>query len=90
MYWQDREAARMAHGGRSSVGTVRTKWSASRVFKGNNNKIPLSKGIVGYFHRSTSGIQDLTGIQNDLRLTAKQPDLGTRTWQRAGFHPMAW
>ena len=67
MYWQDREAARMAHGGRSSVGTVRTKWSASRVFKGNNNKIPLSKGIVGYFHRSTSGIQDLTGIQNDLR-----------------------
>ena len=37
-------------------------------------------GIVGYFHRSTAGIQDLTAIQKSLKLPEVQPiqDVATR------------
>ena len=43
------------------------------------------KGIVGYFHRSTSGIQDLTQIQKDCSLPQKQPiqDVATRCGRRS-------
>ena len=45
------------------------------------------KGIVGYFHRSTAGIQDLTKIQKTLNLPEKQPiqDVATRWFSSYGM-----
>jgi len=45
------------------------------------------KGIVGYFHRSTSGIQDLTTIQKACGLPEKQPiqDVVTRWFSSYGM-----
>ena len=45
------------------------------------------KGIVGYFHRSTAGIQDLTTIQKSLELPRRQPiqDVATRWFSSYGM-----
>ena len=46
-----------------------------------------AKGIVGYFHRSTAGIQDLTNIQHGLKLPERQPiqDVATRWFSSYGM-----
>ena len=45
------------------------------------------KGIVGYFHRSTAGIQDLAKIQKTLKLPEKAPiqDVATRWFSSYGM-----
>ena len=61
-----------------------------KVFTGADGikeTIARAKGIVSYFHRSTSGIQDLTAIQKSLKLRERNPiqDVATRWFSSYGM-----
>ena len=48
------------------------------------------RGIVGYFHKSTNGIQDLQGIQTRLKLPLQRPIQDVITRWRSAFDMVDW
>ena len=48
------------------------------------------RGIVGYFNKSTNGIQDITAIQKELKLPERRPIQDVITRWRSGFDMASW
>lgn len=48
------------------------------------------RGIVGYFNKSTNGIQDLTTIQKELKLPKRRPIQDVITRWRSGYDMSSW
>ena len=74
-------------GGFCADHTIELSVKAFTGADGVTDTFSRAKGIVGYFHRSTAGIQDLTTIQKATSLPLKQPiqDVATRWFSSYGM-----
>ena len=74
-------------GGFCADHTIELSVKAFTGAQGVKDTFSRAKGIVGYFHRSTAGIQDLTTIQTAASLPQKQPiqDVATRWFSSYGM-----
>ena len=74
-------------GGFCADHTIELSVKAFTGAQGVKDTFSRAKGIVGYFHRSTAGIQDLTIIQTAASLPQKQPiqDVATRWFSSYGM-----
>ncbi len=78
------------HGGFCADHTLELSVKSYTGAKGIKETFARSKAIVGYFNRSTAGIQDLSLIQKKANLPVKKPILDVATRWFSSYIMVDW